>query len=419
MIKFFLSLLNSKKFKNLIIYGFGQIFNLLTPLLLIPFIVDKCGEENFGKTAISFSIYIFFISFIDFCSDLIGVKEISENRKDTKHLSTFISKFLTIKVFILALSVFILVVLIKYNSFFIEERKLYIFGMTILIGQCINPTWILQGLEKFKLLTFLNILSKTIYLLGVFFFLKAENDYFMINFWFGFGTIISSLIIWFLLITKYNLSFIVVNKIELLKYVNNNKGIVFSQIFVWFQLYAVVLIINFLGTKLEVGQFRIVDQVITIFRTFAMLSFNFLFPGVCYDFSINKKSGLKKWKTLNGAALLLVTTICVFLFLFSYEVIAYFNVTNVFLLSNLLKIYLVFPILHYTNIALKQLLLANNLNKTYVKITIFTTVLNVICMYILFKTYSLYGIIYSFIFVECLLIILSIIILKKKSLENK
>ena len=37
----------------------------------------------------------------------------------------------------------------------------------------------------------------------------------------------------------------------------------------------------------------------------------------------------------------------------------------------------------------------------------------------LFKTYSLYGIIYSLIFVECLLIILSIIILKKKSLENK
>jgi O-antigen/teichoic acid export membrane protein len=150
-----------------------------------------------------------------------------------------------------------------------------------------------------------------------------------------------------------------------------------------------------------------------------MLSFNFLFPGVCYDFSINKKSGLKKWKILNGAALLLVTTICVLLFIFAYDVIAYFNVTNVFLLSNLLKIYLIFPIIHYINIALKQLLLANNLNKTYVKITIFTTVLNVVCMCVLFKTYSLYGIIYSFIFVECLLIILSVIILKNKALENK
>ena len=157
MVKLLKKILFHQQFQKLGIYGFGQLFNLVTPLLVVPYIVSVCGEENFGKTAISFSIYIFFISFIDFCSDLIGVKEISENRKDTKHLSAFISKFLTIKVFILVLSVFILVILIKYNSFFIEERKLYVFGMTILIGQCINPTWILQGLEKFKLLTFLNI----------------------------------------------------------------------------------------------------------------------------------------------------------------------------------------------------------------------------------------------------------------------
>jgi len=115
----------------------------------------------------------------------------------------------------------------------------------------------------------------------------------------------------------------------------------------------------------------------------------------------------------------LVIIICILLFIFSYDVIAYFNVTNVFLLTNLLKIYLVFPTLHFTNIALKQLLLANNLNKKYVRITIFTTILNVLSTYVLFNLYSLNGIIYSFIFVESLLVILSVIILKNKSLENK
>ena len=106
------SFIKNKKFKNFIIYGFGQAFNLLVPFMLIPFIVDKCGEENFGKTALAFSIYIFFIAFIDFCCDLIGVKEISENRNNIKYLNNFISKFFIIKTVILIVSIVSLLVLI-------------------------------------------------------------------------------------------------------------------------------------------------------------------------------------------------------------------------------------------------------------------------------------------------------------------
>ena len=413
------SFIKNKKFKNFIIYGFGQAFNLLVPFMLIPFIVDKCGEENFGKTALAFSIYIFFIAFIDFCCDLIGVKEISENRNNIKHLNNFISKFFIIKTVILIISIVLLLVLIQFTNVFGDEKKMFLFGLTILIGQFINPTWILQGLESFGLLTIFNIVSKTIYLFGVFYFLTNSNDYFLINFWFGNGLIISGLLIWFFIRKKYKLEFIPQNKTTVLSYMNSNKGIVFSQIFVWFQLYAVIIIISFLGTELEVGQFRITDQIINIFRTISLLCFNFLFPGMCYDFSINKKNALKKWKLYNLACLAFVVISCVILFIFSYDIINYFNATNIYLLTNLLKLYLIFPILHYINISLKQLLIANNLNKKYVKITIFTTIINLLGMYFLYNIFYLYGIVYSFIFTETLMILLSIIIIlnhnKKKN----
>lgn len=413
------SFIKNKKFKNFVIYGFGQAFNLLVPFMLIPFIVDKCGEENFGKTALAFSIYIFFIAFIDFCCDLIGVKEISENRNNIKYLNNFISKFFIIKTVILIISIVSLLVLIQFTNVFGDEKKMFLFGLTILIGQFINPTWILQGLESFGLLTIFNIVSKTIYLLGVFYFLTNSNDYFLINFWFGNGLIISGLLIWFFIRIKYKLEFIPQNKTTVLRYMNSNKGIVFSQIFVWFQLYAVIIIISLLGTELEVGQFRITDQIINIFRTISLLSFNFLFPGICYDFSVNRKIALKKWKLYNLACLVFVVISCVLLFIFSYDIINYFNATNIYLLTNLLKLYLVFPILHYINISLKQLLIANNLNKKYVKITIFTTIINLLGMYFLYNIFYLYGIVYSFLFAETLMILLSIIIIlnhnKKKN----
>ncbi len=416
----YFSFIKNKKTKNFIVYGFGQAFNLLAPFLLVPFIVDKCGEENYGKTAIAFSIYIFFIAFIDFCCDLIGVKEISENRNNIKHLNNFISKFFIIKTVILIVSIISLLVLIQFTNVFGDEKKMFLFGLTILIGQFINPTWILQGLESFGLLTIFNIVSKTIYLVGVFYFLTNSKDYFLINFWFGNGLIISGLLIWFFIRRKYKIEFIPQNKTIVLSYMNSNKGIVFSQIFVWFQLYAVIIIISVLGTELEVGQFRITDQIINIFRTISLLSFNFFFPGICYDFSINKEIALKKWKLYNLACLIFVIISCAILFVFSYDIINYFNATNIYLLTNLLKLYLVFPILHYINISLKQLLIANNLNKKYVKITIFTTIINLLGMYFLYNVFYLFGIVYSFIFAETLMILLSANIIlknnKKKSI---
>lgn len=66
---------SNKQFANLIIYGIGQGFNLVTPLLVVPFIISKCGVENYGKTSIGMAISFFLIVFIDYGSDIIGVKE--------------------------------------------------------------------------------------------------------------------------------------------------------------------------------------------------------------------------------------------------------------------------------------------------------------------------------------------------------
>ena len=92
------TLITNKQFSNLIIYGLGQGFNLITPLLVIPYIVSKCSIENFGKTSIGMAISFFLMVFIDYGSDIIGVKETAVNRDNPKQLekiitTTFCAKF--------------------------------------------------------------------------------------------------------------------------------------------------------------------------------------------------------------------------------------------------------------------------------------------------------------------------------------
>ena len=82
MLKLFKKILFHQQFQKLGIYGFGQLFNLVTPLLVVPYIVSVCGEENFGKTAVGMAICFFLIVFIDFGSDINGVREVAVNRKN-------------------------------------------------------------------------------------------------------------------------------------------------------------------------------------------------------------------------------------------------------------------------------------------------------------------------------------------------
>ena len=76
-----------KQFQKLSVYGFGQLFNLVTPLLVVPYIVGVCGEENFGKTAVGMAIAFFLIVFIDFGSDIIGVRQVAVNRDNPEQLN--------------------------------------------------------------------------------------------------------------------------------------------------------------------------------------------------------------------------------------------------------------------------------------------------------------------------------------------
>ena len=55
---------NQKQFQNLTIYGFGQVFNLITPLLVIPYIVLICGEEGYGKIGVGMALAFFIMVFI-------------------------------------------------------------------------------------------------------------------------------------------------------------------------------------------------------------------------------------------------------------------------------------------------------------------------------------------------------------------
>ena len=413
MLKLLKKILFHQQFQKLSVYGFGQLFNLVTPLLVVPYIVSVCGEENFGKTAVGMAIAFFLIVFIDFGSDIIGVREVAVNRDNPEVLNKIFTTTYVVKGIILLLVLTVASIIFHSFPYFKSEKIMFTLGLSVLIGQFLNPTWFLQGIENVKWITLLNIVSKCIYLVGIFFTIKKESDYIYINLWWGLGMIVSNFLVFIWIIKKHQFSFLLVNKDEVFKHIRNDFSMFSSQIFVSLQLYAPVVLISYFGNNLMAGQYRIVEQIIVIFKTYIFLFFNYVFPRVCYLIETDFKRGIKNWLIYNSTNFVFVLFGMLFFYFYSYEIVSYFNPTNRYVLSNLLEVAVFIPLILAISIPLKQLVLAFNYKRFYVYLTSVMVLFNLLAIVILLPKFQVYGVFYSLIATDLIVIIFYLYQLKK------
>ena len=403
-----------KQLNNFITYGVGQVFNLVTPILVIPYIVSICGEEGYGKIGVALAISFFLMVFIDYGSDILGVKEIAVNREDnTKLEKTFITIY-TAK-FILLLCVLLLASILFFTiPFFSKEKELYFLSLPILIGQFLNPTWFLQGIENFKWITILNIISKIIYVVGIFLFIKTSEDYVYNNLFWGIGMIIAYAFVFLVFLKKHSFSFRKTSILEVKIYLKTNFTMFSSQIFVSLQMYSPIVLISIFGNNTMAGQYKIIDQIIVIFKTYILLFFNFVFPRVCYLLELSKEQGIAFWKKVNGLNFIFITVAMVVIYCYSIEIVTYFNPIEIEKINDLLKIAIAIPILQSISIPLKQLIIGWHKQKQYINTTMLVTLITLIFIVVLTPKLNVLGTLISLIISEFILIIAYLYYTKNK-----
>ncbi|MBC7641037.1 MAG: oligosaccharide flippase family protein [Flavobacterium sp.] len=417
MLKKLYLILFNKQFHNLSIYGIGQGFNLVTPLLVIPYIISICGEENFGKSSVGMAISFFLMVFIDYGSDIIGVREVSINRDNNKTLQQILFSTYYSKIVLLFIVAIVSIIIFMFIPFFKSDQTLFFFGISVLVGQFLNPTWFLQGIENVKWITISNIISKIIYVIFIFIFIKKESDYVYINLFWGLGMILTNGFFLLLIIKTFGFELIKFRFSDVLSFLKKDFKMFSSQVFVSIQMYSPILLISFFGNNLMAGQFKIVEQVIVIFKTYILLFFNFVFPKICFLLDKNPKKALFHWKIYNGSNFLFIAVSMIIIYLFSYEIVSYFNPTNRYFLSRLLEIAIFYPLLFAVSIPLKQLVLGWNHQRFYINTTTITVILNVFLIVFLMPKFKVYGVFYSLIIIEVIVILFYLLCIKKNWLQ--
>ncbi|HEY0092045.1 MAG TPA: oligosaccharide flippase family protein [Flavobacterium sp.] len=405
---------SQEHFSNFLIYGFGQGFNLITPLLVIPYIIFICGLEKYGKAAFGMALTFFLIVFIDYGSDILGVKLIATNRHDHDKLEKVFTTTYSSKIIVLAIVLVIMSIVFTTIPYFSKDLMLYMLGLPILFGQFLNPTWFLQGVENFVQITILNILSKIIYLTGIFMFIREENDFVYINLWWGIGMIAANGISLIYILHRYRFNFTSVTLSDIKENLKNGFSIFSSQIFVSIQLYSPLILVGFIGNGLMAGMYRIVEQVVAVFKTYILLFFNFVYPRVCYLLAQDVAKGRKFWLTFNGANFIFILISMIGVFVLADPIMKYFDPKATSEVSQLLRIAVAIPLLMAVSIPLKQLVLGFDFNSFYVKWTVISVVSTVVIIILLLPVFHLKGVLFSLIMVEFLTAILFFLKIKKR-----
>lgn len=407
--------------KNFVIYGIGQIINLVSPLLVVPYLVAICEKEGLGKIGVGFSFALILNVLVDYGSYINGTKEISINRNNPEIIKKKIVSIYVMKLFLTVILLFAALVLIYFVPFFNKEQAVFFFSFLYVIGQLINPTWIFQGLENYKWISFINIISKIIYVAGVFIFIHKKDDYIYANAYLGLGLIISSLIGLASLIKKYNLRFynnVAKDALQLLK---EEFSLTFSQLFLSFYQYLPIMIISYVGGNGMAGQYRIIEQIIMTFRTYLQMFFNFIYADVCLQIHLNLKKGIYNWLKYNGLNYLFVLSLVFIAFVLTEQILLYFNIPSNELesMAFFFRLGLIIPIFMAISFALKQLLFALDRNRVYIHITIGSSVFSLLVFFLLVKNIGLQGAFIATIIIELLVIIAYCLVLRPMIKLNK
>lgn len=415
-----MSIFNKKKITDFIIYGFGQVINLVSPLLVMPFLILRCGEDGLGRVGVGFSFALIVNGIIDYGSYITGVKDISINRDNPTILENKVKAIYLSKFFLLLIAIVCISLLVFFVPFLSRDKSLFFLSIPIIIGQFINPQWFFQGVENFKWISIVNVVSKVIYILLVLLFIKEKTDYVYANLFFGIGAIIGNSIGLIWLINKYDFNFRNFSISDAITILKTEFSFSVSQFFLSMYQFFPIIIISYIGGDFMAGQFRIIDQIITIFKTYLNMFFYFVYANICFELNKSLKNGIKIWKQYNGTNFILLFVLLLLFYVFSDYVFVYFKIeeSRIPQMSSYFKLGLIVPLLVSISQPLRQLMFAFNENKIYIKITIIATVLNFALLSFLTKQNGLSGAFLSIILIEFIIIVLYLNILKKYFKEN-
>lgn len=153
-----------------------QVLNTLFYVLIYPYLIRTLGAESYGLYVFAMSIVTYFVSFVGFGFDLPAVKIIAQYPTDEKLKAHTLSCIYTAKVYLEILSLIVFSIIIFSVPYLRNNWALLFICFSQTLTNIIFPQWYFQGLQKMRIVTYVQLGLKLISLPFIFLTIHTSND---------------------------------------------------------------------------------------------------------------------------------------------------------------------------------------------------------------------------------------------------
>ena len=382
-------------FSLVILKGSNYIF----PLVLLPYLIRVLGVEGFGLLAFATATVNMLRGFVSYGFDLSGTQLISRNYNKKEKLIKIFNSILIVK-FLLALCLFIFLLSLV---FFVDKLHLHweIFILTALLmfTDVLFPIWFFQGMEKMKIITYLKISHKSLFVLLILIFVNNQNDIFLVPLLDAIGAFIVGIIALKIVREDFNMVFKKQKYIQIIFQLKYGWHVFLSKIAVILYTSLNTFVLGLLTNNESVGYYSLAEKIYMAIRGLYSPFIQALFPYLSKLYLKNQSKYFLLVKKITIGYFLSLVLISCLLYSFSSEIVYLIsgkNIINTINILNILSISVVFSIGSLYSI----FLIIKNQGKILSKITFISMLFNVLFVYPLISLYGIYGLAYLFLSVQ-------------------
>ena len=171
-----------------------QIANYILPFLLIPYLTRVLGVSLYGVVAFGLAIVQIACIITDYGFSLSATYQIAKQSEDKPALRKIISAVMLCKAGLL-IPVIMLLGLFIFAQDKYAEYQLFLWLLLLpIIGQTLQPIWFYQGIERMAFITLYTVLSRTLYLGLVIWWVSVPADHYWVAVANGVGSIVAAII---------------------------------------------------------------------------------------------------------------------------------------------------------------------------------------------------------------------------------
>lgn len=162
--------------KNIIFKFLLNIFNVVVPIIIGPYILRVFGPDLIGTVNYSQTIYGYFFIFAGFGVYQYGLREISRVRDDQKKLSQVYTSLFTLTFITNILTTIGYIIFVQFNY---SGTEIYVACMILtfnLLANIFYTEWVNEGLENYDFITIKTIIIRIIYVIFLFILVRTSNN---------------------------------------------------------------------------------------------------------------------------------------------------------------------------------------------------------------------------------------------------